>query len=170
MGVIEESHSAWASLIVLVNKPDGAIRFCVDYRKVNSVSKFDAYPMPWVDDLLDRLGTSRFFPTLDLNKGYWQIPFSPESKEKSAFSTPYGLYQFKTLRPQYAAAYLDDMIIHSDTWPQQLCRVVVVLELLTANQKKCVIGWKHASSVCWLLGEAPPDGKCILVLKRIVVV
>ena len=58
LGVIEESHSAWVSPIVLVNKPDGATRFCVDYRKVNSVSTFDAYPMPRVDELLDRLGTA----------------------------------------------------------------------------------------------------------------
>ena len=57
----KESHSAWASPIVLVNKPDGTIRFCVDYRKVNSVSKFDAYPMPRVDELLDWLGTANFF-------------------------------------------------------------------------------------------------------------
>jgi len=69
----------------------------VDYRRVNDVSRFDAYPMPRVDELLDRLGTARFSTTLDLTKGYWQIPLSPESKEKTAFSTPYSLYQFRTL-------------------------------------------------------------------------
>ena len=178
LGVIEESHSAWASPIVLVNKPDGAVRFCVDYRKVNGVSKFDAYPMPRVDKLLDRLGTARFFSTLDLTKGYWQIPLSTESKEKSAFSTPYGLYQFKTmpfglfgapatfqrlmdrvLRPhaEYAAAYLDDVIIHSDTWPQHLRRVAAVLESLrraglTANPRKCVIGRREVRYLGYHLG------------------
>ena len=70
---------------MLVGKSDGSIRFCVDYRKVNEVSRFDAYPMPRVDELLDRLGTARFFSTLDLTKGYWQIPLSPESKEKNGF-------------------------------------------------------------------------------------
>ncbi len=130
MGVIEESHSDWASPIVLVPKTDGSVRFCMDYRKVNAVSKFDAYPMPRVDELLDRLGTARFYSTLDLTKGYWQIPLSPLSKEKSAFTTPFGLHQFitlpfglfgapatfqrlmdKILRPHtaYAAAYLDDI-------------------------------------------------------------
>ncbi len=97
MGVIEKSHSDWASPIVLVPKTDGSVRFCVDYRKVNAVSKFDAYPMPRVDELFDRLGTARFYSTLDLTKGYWQIPLSPLSKEKSAFTTPFGLHQFVTL-------------------------------------------------------------------------
>ncbi len=97
MGVIEESHSDWASPIVLVPKTDGSVRFCVDYRKVNAVSKFDAYPMPRVDELLDRLGTARIYSTLDLTKGYWQIPLSPLSKEKTAFTMPFGLHQFVTL-------------------------------------------------------------------------
>ncbi len=97
MGVIEESHSDWASPIVLVPKTDGSVRFCVDYRKVNAVSKFEAYPMPRVDELLDRLGTARIYSTLDLTKGYWQIPLSPLSKEKTAFTTPFVLHQFVTL-------------------------------------------------------------------------
>ena len=97
LGVIEESHSTWSSPIVLVGKPDGSIRFCVDYRKVNGVSRIDAYPKPRVDERLDRLGTARFFSTLDLTKGYWQIPLLTESKEKTAFSAPDGLYQFRTL-------------------------------------------------------------------------
>ncbi len=70
MGVIEESRSDWESPIVLVPKTDGSVRFCVDYRKVNAVSKFDAYPMPRVDELLDRLGTAHFYSTLDLTKDY----------------------------------------------------------------------------------------------------
>ncbi len=97
LGVIEETHSNWASPIVLVPNKDGSVRFCVDYRKVNAVSKFDAYPMPRVDELLDRLGAARFYSTLDLTKGYWQIPLSPLSKEKTAFTTPFGLHQFVTL-------------------------------------------------------------------------
>ncbi len=151
MGVIEESRSDWASPIVLVPKTDGSVRFCVDYRKVNAVSKFDAYPIPRVDELLDRLGTARFYSTLDLTKGYWQIPLSPLSKEKSAFTTPFGLHQFvtlpfglfgapatfqrlmdKILRPHtaYAAAYLDDIIIYSQDWQRHMVHLREVLRAL----------------------------------------
>ncbi len=166
MGVIEESRSDWASPIVLVPKTDGSVRFCMDYRKVNAVSKFDAYPMPRVDELLDRLGTARFYSTRDLTKGYWQIPLSPLSKEKSAFTTPFGLHQFvtlpfglfgatatfqrlmdKILRPHtaYAAAYLDDIIIYSQDWQRHMVHLREVLRALrgaglTANPKKCAIG------------------------------
>ncbi len=165
LGVIEESHSDWASPIVLVPKTDGSVRFCVDYRKVNAVSKFDAYPMPRVDELLDRLGVARFYSTLDLTKGYWQIPLSPLSKEKTAFTTPFGLHQFitlpfclfgapatfqrlmdKVLRPHsaYAAAYLDDIIIHSNDWQRHMEHLRAVLRALrvaglTANPQKCAI-------------------------------
>ncbi|CAJ0960675.1 unnamed protein product [Ranitomeya imitator] len=85
LGVIEESKSGWSSPIVLVPKPDGEWRFCNDYRKLNEVSKFDAYPMPRVDELIERLGPARYITTLDLTKGYWQIPMAQEAKEKTAF-------------------------------------------------------------------------------------
>ena len=106
------------------------------------MSQFDAYPMTRVDELLDQLGTARFFTTLDLTKGYWQIPLSPGSKDKTAFSNSYGLYQFVilpfglfgapttfqrpmdwVLRPHaaYAVAYLDDVIIHSGSPPAARC-------------------------------------------------
>ncbi len=151
MGVIEESNSDWASPIVLVPKRDGSVRFCVDYRKVNAVSKFDAYPMPWVDELLDRLGSARFYSTLDLTKGYWQIPLTPISKEKTAFTTLFGLHQFvmlpfglfgapatfqrlmnRILRPHaaYAAAYLDDIIIYSNDWQRHMQHLRAVLRSL----------------------------------------
>ena len=97
LGVVEESHSDWCSPVVLVGKCDGSVRFCVDYRRVNAVSKFDAYPMPRIDELVDRLGTATYYTTLDCTKGYWQIPLSPVSGEKTTFSTPLGLYQFKVL-------------------------------------------------------------------------
>ncbi len=120
--------------------------------------------MPRVDELLDRLGTARFYSTLDLTKGYWQIPLSPLSKEKSAFTTPFGLYQFvtlpfglfgapatfqrlmdKILRPHTAYAAAADIIIYSQDWQRHMVHLREVLRALrgaglTANPKKCAIG------------------------------
>ncbi len=87
LGVIEPSTSEWSSPIVLVLKKHGTLRFCLDFRKLNSVSKFDPYPMPRVDELVERLGRSKYHTTLDLCKGYRQVPFKPECKEFAAFKT-----------------------------------------------------------------------------------
>ncbi|XP_054846354.1 uncharacterized protein K02A2.6-like, partial [Eublepharis macularius] len=95
--VIEPSRSAWRSPIVLVPKPDGTTRFCIDYRELNKVAQFDAYPMPRADVLVDHLGSARYLSALDLTKGYWQVPVRPADREKTAFATPRGLFQFKKM-------------------------------------------------------------------------
>ena len=95
--IIQPSSSPWSSPIVLVRKKDGSLRFCVDYRKVNAVTKKDAYPLPRVDETLDTLSGSQWFSTLDLLSGYWQVEMSPTDREKTAFSTPEGLYEFKVM-------------------------------------------------------------------------
>ena len=92
LGVIEESRSAWSSPVVLVPKPDGSYRFCNDFRRLNDASEFDAYPMPRMDELIERLGPARYLTTLDLTKGYWQVKLTRAAREKTAFSTPGGLY------------------------------------------------------------------------------
>ena len=71
-GVIKKSASPWASPISLAQKKDGITRFCVDYRKINTVTRRDAYPIPWIDDTLDTFSGSKWFSTLDLISGYWQ--------------------------------------------------------------------------------------------------
>ena len=93
-GIIQPANSGWAAPIVIVRKKDGTIRLCVDYRRLNSVTRVDAYPMPRIDDLIDRLGQAAYISTLDLTKGYWQVPVSAKDRPKTAFTTPFGLYQF----------------------------------------------------------------------------
>ena len=78
---------------MLVETKDGDVHFCVDYRKLNRVSKFDAYPMPRVEEVLDNVGAAKYISTLDLAKGYWQIPMARYSREKMAFTTPFGLFE-----------------------------------------------------------------------------
>jgi len=93
-GVIQSSTSLWASPVVLVKKKDGSFRFCVNYRKLNTVTKQDAHLLPRVDDLLNSLNHNKYFSTLDLCSGYWQVSMSPQDREKTAFMTPEGLFEF----------------------------------------------------------------------------
>ena len=164
--VIRPSTSPWASPIVLVTKKDGSVRFCVDYRKLNQVAKFDAYPMPRIEEMIDTIGLAGVITTLDLAKGYWQIPMDEESKDKTAFATPFGLYEFEvmpfglhsapatfqrmmnhTLRDcwHFARAYLDDIVIFSRSWEEHLVHLRKVLTCLqtaklTINASKCQFG------------------------------
>ena len=92
-GIIKRSTSKWAFPIVLVKK-DGSLWMCVDYRRLNTVSEADAYPMPRVDDMIDALGKAKFITTLDLARGYWQVSIQEDSQPLMAFTTPYRLFQF----------------------------------------------------------------------------
>ena len=148
-GVIQPSNSPWASPIVLVKKKDGKYRFCVDYRKLNSVTQNDAHPLPRIDDLLDSLHGSVMFSTLDLRSGYWQINMHPDDREKTAFATPDALWEFlripfglsnacatfqlaleivlSGLTLDTCLCYFDDIIIPSNSLTQQCDRLSAVL-------------------------------------------
>lgn len=151
LDVIEVSQSAWRSPLVLVPKPDGSIRFCIDYREVNQIAQFDAYPMPRADLLIDQLGKAQYLSALDLTKGYWQIPVAEADREKTAFATPRGLFQFKRMPfglhgaaatfqrlvdralaqcGSFAWAYIDDIVICSPDWPTHLDHLRQVLHAL----------------------------------------
>ena len=93
-GVIQPSWSPWASPVVLVPKKDGSLRFCVDYRRLNAVTKKDVYPLPRVDDLLSSLGGAKYFTSLELASGYRQVELDEDARPKSAFTTYNGLYEF----------------------------------------------------------------------------
>ena len=157
-GVIQESTSPWASPMVFVRKKDGTTRPCVDYRKLNDVTRRDAYPLPRVDDCLDCLSGAKIFSTLDLQSGYWQIEMKEEDRPKTAFVTRSGLYEYitmpfglcnapstfercmelilKGLQWRTLLIYLDDIIIMSSTFSEHIERLDEVLRRLgTAGLK-----------------------------------
>ena len=147
--VVQPSTSPWASPVVLIRKKDGSTRFCVDYRKVNNVTRKDAYLLPRIDDTLDTLAGSQWFTTLDLISGYWQVEMNEKDKEKTAFCTPCGLYEFNVmpfglcnapatfqrlmelvlagLQWKSCLVYLDDVIIVGRTFSEHLCNLTEVL-------------------------------------------
>lgn len=96
-GVIEEACGPWSSSTVLVRKKGGSTRFCVDFHKVNNLTKKDAHLLPRIDDTLVTLGKAKWFYTLDLASHYWQVDVNPDDKPKTVFSTPFGLFQFRVM-------------------------------------------------------------------------
>jgi hypothetical protein len=92
--VIQPSSSEWASVPVLVRNKDGGMRWCIDYRKLNSVTVKDVYPLPLIEECMDALSGNVWFTKLDANMAYWQVHLSPEDRKKTAFITKYGLFEF----------------------------------------------------------------------------
>ena len=96
-GVVKVRASPWAAPVVVIKKKDGPLGFCVDYRKLNAVTHKDSFPLPRIEESLTSLGKSEWYSTLDLASGYWQVEVAPDDQEKTAFATPFGLYQFERM-------------------------------------------------------------------------
>lgn len=97
LDVIEECESPWAAPGIMVPKPNGSTRVCIDYRKLNSVTISDKYPLPRIDDLLQSTGKCNFISTIDLQSGYWQVSVHEADRDKTCFVTCFGTFRFKRM-------------------------------------------------------------------------
>ena len=97
LGVIEPSNSSYVNPSVVVRKPDGKIRYCLDFRRLNSKTVFDAEPVPNQEEILNKVGRAMYITKMDLTKGFWQIPIKEEDRHLTAFQTSQGLMQFRVM-------------------------------------------------------------------------
>ena len=162
-GIIRPSLSPWSSPVLPVKKKDGTIRVSVDFRKLDAATIPDPYEMPRIDDIIDQLGEANFLSKLDLSKGFYQVPVNPDDVEKTAFRTPIGKFEFLAMpfglrnapatfqrlmdillgdTPEFACAYMDDVIIFSNSGDDHLQHINIVMSKLaesglTAKPSKC---------------------------------
>lgn len=179
-GLAVHSSSPWSSPCILVPKPDGTYRFCTDYRKVNSITKPDSFPMPRMEDCIDRVGGARLVTKLDLLKGYWQVPLTARASEISAFVTPddflnytvmaFGMRNapatFQRLMQKVLSGvkscevYLDDVVVYSDSWEEHIKTLREIFARLseaslTINLAKC----EFCKAVVTYLGKQVGHGQ-----------
>jgi transposase InsO family protein len=165
-GMIRPSTSPYSAPILFVGKKDGGLRMCIDYRGLNAVTVKNRYPLPRVDDLLDKLRGAAYFSSIDLQQGYNQIRIAESDIEKTAFRTPFGHYEYTVLsfglvnapatfqavmnrifRPfldKFVVCYLDDILIFSRTREEHLQHLRAVFEVLRREQlyaKKSKCHW-----------------------------
>ena len=172
MGVIRKSKSPYTAPPVLVKKKDSSVRFCVNYKKQNSVTIFDGEPMPRPDGVYVSMRSKRYTSKLDLTKGYWQISMDKSSIEMTAFVIPEGIYKFVKLPiglknsaasfnrlmrvvlggMEGVGCFVDDVCPISDTWEEHLSLLKLVFGKLesaglTIRPSKCMIGYNLAEFV-----------------------
>ena len=188
-GYIRPSSSRWASPIVAVKKPDGTARLCVDYRKLNSLTRQTPFFMPRIDEVLEGVGQASFISKLDLTKGYYQITVQETAIEKTSFICHWGRFEFTRMpfgvknasavfqelmqrvlhdTTNYAMPYMDDVVIYSQTWDEHVVHIKEVLNRLraarlTVNPSKCVWGGRTMT----FLGHQVGDGLMSLPEHRV---
>ena len=176
--IIEPSMSDWSSPCLLVPKSDGTYRFCTDFRKVNSVTKTDSFPIPRIDDCIDKIGCAQYISKFDLLKGYWQVPLTARAKEVSAFAVPDAFFQYRTMPfgmknssatfqrlvnnlvrdIDNCEAYVDDIVVFSKTWPDHIEQVKKLFDCLreanlTVNLVKTEFGKARVTFLGYLVGQ-----------------
>jgi len=194
-GVVVPSQSSWSAPVVLVKKKNGKYRFCVDFRRLNALTKVDKYPIPLVDDLLDALSGQTVFSTLDLKNGFWQVPMAAEDREKTAFSVqgmghfqfvvmPFGLCNapstFQRLMHTVLSdvpgclVYQDDIIVSGATKDEHDLRLKAVLAKLKEanlilNLEKCVFRKESVEFLGHVVGAAgvAPNGEKVKAILEI---
>ncbi|XP_059160902.1 uncharacterized protein LOC131944361 [Physella acuta] len=178
LGIIERSDSDFSAPVVLVKKKDGSTRFCVDYKRLNAVTVYDVEPIPDTDELFAKLNRAKYFTKLDLTKGYWQIPMQNDSKNLTAFVTPWGLFQFNYLpfglctAPatfarlmrvvlkdlENVVSFFDDICIYSETWEEHLMAIKAVFNRLkdaglTGKPAKLELGFEKINFLGHVVGR-----------------
>ena len=156
-GVVVPSQSPWSFPIRPVPKPNGEVRMCLDYRQLNDITESDKYPLPDIGQLLEQVSVARYITSLDLTKGYYQIPMAVEDRQKTAFVAPTGKWEFLRMPfglkgapatfqrrmdevfagQENTTAYIDDVAIYSPTWEQHLIDVHNTLEKLREKKLTC---------------------------------
>ena len=151
-GFITPSTSPYGAPVLFIPKSAGGFRVVCDWRALNALTIKNRYPLPRIDETLDKLGGAKIFSSLDLNSGYFQIRISEEDAPKTAFITPSGLYEFKVLGQglanapatfqavmnrifarclnKFVVVYLDDTLVFSDTPEEHLSHLRAVLDIL----------------------------------------
>jgi hypothetical protein len=179
-GIIRHSCSAYASPALLVDKPSGEKRLCIDYRQLNKITVKEKYPMPVIDDLIDRLRGCKFYTSLDLKHGYYQIGVKPEDSHKLAFVTSDSHFEFirmpfgvcngpavfqrlmntvlGNLRFGKVICYMDDLLIATETLEENIACLEQVLDLLvtnglTINLEKCKFFRKNITFLGYEISE-----------------
>ena len=165
-GAIHPSQSLWCNAVVLVRKTDGGLRFCIDFRSLNSRTKKDAYPLPRMQETMESMVGAHFFSTMDLKSGFWQVKMANDSQQYTAFTVgSMGVYEFLRmlyglcnapvtfqrlmqnclgeLNLTYALIYLDDVIVFSRTEDEHLHHLRVVFARFLEHRLKLKLSKCH---------------------------